>query len=308
MKFKFFATFATVDPRRVRLVSVLAAVASMVTLAACQTTGSSDKTLASLPNASDTPSAPAVPPVSSSANTRQTDGVGTIVPRRIGAGVMTLKDDILDKLAPHQATILRLRRAKVAFKRIPDLQTKRGCGYVNGVEMTGVDGIPFTASATIRSALALRFAVWIKDTVEPAARQVFDQQIKKIVVWSSYSCRNAKGRRWGGMWHRLSQHAHGNAIDLGGFILADGTFVAFRAHWYKKGPKSTFLKSITAAACRQFSKVLTPDYDRVHANHLHLDLAKGKLCGMKKPTEKLLDPRISLHRSGKTGRITWIGR
>jgi len=267
----------------------LIAIAAAGLLAGCQTTGGKDASIAALPNASDLPAAEAGKPTGAS----PARNVGAALDKNISENARKVQDALIDNLAPEQAALLRLRRARVAFATVPDVRTARGCGYEGALEVSGVGDLPFSKPATIRRELAVKVAQWIEGTVKPAAEQILKQPIKQIVVWSSYSCRTARGRRWGGQRHRLSQHALGNAIDIGGFILQDGTFIAYRQHWHRKGPESDFLKATSAEACGQFSKVLTPDYDWVHRHHIHLDMAKGSLCGMKGRFEHLLRNRVA---------------
>lgn len=187
--------------------------------------------------------------------------------------------DVLEKVAPAQACILRLRRAGVQFEVLPDLETKRGCGYTNAVKVVGLRNVAFSRPATVRCPLALKVVRWVDDVVQPEAQLKFDQKVKELDIYSSYSCRTARGRTWGGRRRRLSQHAYGNALDVGGFRFADGTYIAYRKDWRKKGRERDFLHEVSARACDGFSKVFTPDYDWHHRHHVHLDLADGSLCG-----------------------------
>lgn len=187
--------------------------------------------------------------------------------------------DVLEKVAPGQACILRLRRAGAQFEVLPDLETKRGCGYTNAVKVTGLRNVAFSRPAIIRCPLALKTIAWVNEVVQPEARAKFGQDVTELDVYSSYSCRRARGRPWGGKRRRLSQHAYANALDIGGFKFADGTYVAYRKDWRKKGKERQFLHDVSTRACDGFSKVLTPDYDWHHRHHIHLDLAEGTLCG-----------------------------
>jgi hypothetical protein len=63
---------------------------------------------------------------------------------------------------------------------------------------------------------------WLKDSVQPAAREAFSSPVSKI-IGSSYACRNVYNRPD----DHLSQHAFANAIDLPMFLLADGRRVDF---------------------------------------------------------------------------------
>ena len=56
-------------------------------------------------------------------------------------------------------------------------------------------------------------------------------------------------------------------------ILADGTRVALRTDWYDRGAKGAFLHAVRDRSCGLFSTLLSPDYNRAHADHFHLDMA-----------------------------------
>src|SRR3546814_18949172 len=66
--------------------------------------------------------------------------------------------------------------------------------------------------------LARNFAAWVEYAVRPAARIYFHTEVVKVETYGTYSCRNIYGGRSG----RLSQHATSNAVDVAGFVLADG--------------------------------------------------------------------------------------
>jgi hypothetical protein len=53
-----------------------------------------------------------------------------------------------------------------------------------------------------------------------------------------------------------------------------------KEHWRDPGPRGRFLREIARAACDSFSVVLTPNHDVWHADHLHFDIGKDRLCGM----------------------------
>lgn len=90
----------------------------------------------------------------------------------------------------------------------------------------------------------------------------------------SYSCRRQNSRLAG----RWSQHARGQAIDIAGFHLSDGTTASIERDWSDSGAKGRFLHRLAAQACRYFSVVLTPDSNAEHYNHLHLDIGPERLC------------------------------
>lgn len=69
----------------------------------------------------------------------------------------------------------------------------------------------------------------------------------------------------------LSRHAHALAIDLSEFHLKDGTKITVENDW-KSGPHMQLLRSIRNLLCKNFDVVLSPDYNRDHYNHFHVDL------------------------------------
>jgi hypothetical protein len=98
--------------------------------------------------------------------------------------------------------------------------------------------------------------------------------VTKIHHVGAYSCRGiGGGRKW-------SQHAFGNAIDVIGFDLADGTRIAISRDWRGQRAKSDFLQDVARGACSMFKVVLTPAYDKAHHDHFHLDVGPERLCAI----------------------------
>jgi hypothetical protein len=89
----------------------------------------------------------------------------------------------------------------------------------------------------------------------------------------SYNCRNVAGS------DRLSAHANANAIDVSGFVLADGRRITVLGGW-TRGTRAEreFLRVIHGSACKRFGTVLGPGYNAAHANHLHLEHSSSAFC------------------------------
>ncbi|MHA1536197.1 MAG: extensin family protein [Alphaproteobacteria bacterium] len=190
-------------------------------------------------------------------------------PRSAGALRPSLSDE--QRLA-------RLRAAGVVFRKVADQTGRRGCRIRNSIEITEVAGVALSKPSIVTLALAERFEVWVRQTLVPAAREELDSKVAKLWVFGTYSCRFARGRKWGGVRRRLSQHAYANAIDIGGMWLANGDLINIRKDWRRRG-RRVFLRRIALKGCDVFSVALTPDYDWVHRNHFHFDAAAHKLCG-----------------------------
>jgi len=70
-----------------------------------------------------------------------------------------------------------------------------------------------------------------------------------------------------------SEHSFGMAIDVSAI---DGAVVS--KHWKDKGIKGDTLRKAASVACKHFSNVLTPETNRLHHNHFHLDSGVGFQC------------------------------
>ena len=96
----------------------------------------------------------------------------------------------------------------------------------------------------------------------------------RIDQLGTYACRNVNSAASG----RRSQHATANAIDIAGFRLADGRSISILDPGAEDTPEARFLAAARDEACRFFNVVLSPDYNRLHANHFHLDLGGFRMC------------------------------
>src|SRR5579871_53473 len=111
---------------------------------------------------------------------------------------------------------------------------------------------------------------WLAEAVQPAAAAWFGEQVVEIKQLSAYSCRTMNNQPGA----NISEHAFGNALDVGAFILASGREVTVEHGWKGAYEERGFLRQVHAAACERFSTVLGPGADVFHYNHFHLDLAR----------------------------------
>jgi hypothetical protein len=124
---------------------------------------------------------------------------------------------------------------------------------------------PATLACPIVSALDK----WVSESVQPAALRWFNQPVVEIKQISSYSCRQMVGAG-----PHISEHAFGNALDIAGFILADGRKVMVKTGWNGAPEEAGFLHDIQGAACNLFTTVLAPGYNVYHYDHIHVDLMR----------------------------------
>ena len=165
-----------------------------------------------------------------------------------------------------------LTRAGVRFTALPPRSAGGQCGYSGAVRFRpgGALAIGYRpADLGTNCAVAAALALWEWHVVQPAAQRHFGPNVATIEHFGSYSCRRLYGRAEGG-W---SEHASANAVDIAGFTLSDGTRIAVIRDWDAQGPRGAFLKDVRDGACRLFATVLSPDYNRAHHDHFHLDQA-----------------------------------
>jgi hypothetical protein len=144
------------------------------------------------------------------------------------------------------------------------------CPIYDSVRVSAT-GVPLSRPALMSCDLALKIERFTREVVVPQAQARFNLGVKEIIHFGTYSCRGRPGGEW-------SEHAKGNAIDIAGFKLADGTVISVKQDWNPRGPKRDFLRAVAKGACGIFSMVLTPETNSDHANHLHLDIGAWRKC------------------------------
>ncbi|MBV8538336.1 MAG: extensin family protein [Alphaproteobacteria bacterium] len=169
------------------------------------------------------------------------------------------------------ACLEQLTRRGIDFELVSEHAAVSGCNIANAVRVAGVSA-PFDKPATMTCALALRVEDFETNVVQAAAERYFHRRVVEIYQYGAYACRNIAGT------HRLSEHAHGEAIDIAGFELAGGLKIMVKADWSNPGNRGRFLHDVARGACRIFDVVLTPDANADHLDHIHLDLGRYKLC------------------------------
>lgn len=178
-----------------------------------------------------------------------------------GAKLRALNDDV-------PACRAVLTRSQIDYTAL----SPTGEGACARPDRTRLDAYPFAPdrpATTCTVGIALK--LWERDTLAPAAEELFNSKIARVEHLGAFSCRRLYGRG-SGPW---SEHATGNAVDIAGFVLADGTRISVLRDWNEGGEKAAFLRRVRDGACRSFSTVLSPDYNAAHADHFHFDMRGG---------------------------------
>jgi hypothetical protein len=129
-----------------------------------------------------------------------------------------------------------------------------------------------TPAATLSCPIVSALDRWVSAGVQPAAFHWFGQQVVEIKQISAYSCRSMVGARTS----HISEHAFGNALDIAGFVLADGRKIMIKDAWRGTPEEQGFLHDVQLYACQTFNTVLAPGYNAAHYNHFHVDLMRRK--------------------------------
>ncbi len=153
------------------------------------------------------------------------------------------------------------------------------CGAIHPFEMAAADRgrVALKPAALLRCPMVPQVDRWISLTVNPAAQRFFGVPVAEISVAASYSCRPMNNQSGA----QLSEHGHANALDVSGFVLADGRKITVRRGWWGDGAERGFLRAVHDGACRDFTTVLGPEANAFHRDHFHVDLARHGRDGLK---------------------------
>ncbi|WP_332119438.1 extensin family protein [Azorhizobium caulinodans] len=146
------------------------------------------------------------------------------------------------------------------------------CGMEHPFKVAALnDGtVGIEPKATLACPMVREVDAWIAQVVQPAAMAWMGAPVVAIKQMSSYSCRGMNGQPGA----KISEHAFGNALDVGGFRFANGVDISVKNGW--KGPPEArgFLLQVQAGACEAFTTVLAPGSNIFHYDHIHVDLMR----------------------------------
>jgi hypothetical protein len=94
---------------------------------------------------------------------------------------------------------------------------------------SGANKVEINPPAMLNCAMVATLHGWVEKTLQPAAQASFGAPIARLRSASGYACRNRNGSR--SSIERLSEHALANAIDIAGFVTADGRSIDVARFW-----------------------------------------------------------------------------
>jgi hypothetical protein len=180
--------------------------------------------------------------------------------------------------AERRRCLADLTAANARFEPLADQYFGAHCSTVDTVRLLSLNSgsrmLGLSNLGPVACPLADAFAGWARYGVDHAARQILGSPLVRIETMGSYSCRNIAGTE------RLSAHALAQAIDVSGFVLADGRHITVLGKWSAGTEREReFLRVIHQSACKRFGIVLGPDYNAAHRNHFHLEYTAARFCG-----------------------------
>ena len=173
------------------------------------------------------------------------------------------------------ACLAALGRSNATFTPLPDQYFGAHCSALGAVRLVSLrsDSASLGVSnlGPVACPLAETFAGWARFGVDRAAQQILGSRLARIETMGSYSCRTVAGT------DRMSAHATARAIDVAGFVLADGRRYTVLSDWESPDPQvRAFFATIQQSACKRFGTVLGPAYNPAHRDHLHVELGSGR--------------------------------
>ncbi len=170
-----------------------------------------------------------------------------------------------------------LYRTRAQFTPLVDQQFSGSCSAIGAIQLNQISsGVPITNTKALTCNAALPLTRWFEGSVQTAAQRWFGARVVKLESMGTYACRTVVGNAYSA--GKLSEHARANAVDIGGFTLADGRRVTVLGGWNGSEDERGFLRDVHDAACRNFVTVLGPNYNAAHANHLHFDMGGASYC------------------------------
>ncbi len=167
-----------------------------------------------------------------------------------------------------------MTQGAISFQDIPDRREDDFCELKGALVVTGGVAPLKPGGAVMACEEGLAYALWERQIVQPAAREVLGSPVVSMDHYGAYVCRT----RYGQKGLPPSEHATGNAVDIGAFHLADGRVISVETSWASPGSEGVFLRRVRDGACKVFNGVLSPDYNASHHNHLHLDMGEWVMC------------------------------
>jgi len=194
-------------------------------------------------------------------------------------------DGLVAPPSPIEDCEARLRAAGVEFTSAqlpvkPATAEHPSCGVDQAViYRRGPAKIRYNSPPLLSCGMALGLARFEQALSEEGPR-LLGQRITRIEHGGTYNCRKMA------RFALVSEHSYANAIDIKSVTLANGRTLTVQDTFGKLDaeptrPEARFWRTVTRRLYDEgaFSVVLTPFFDPLHKNHIHLDQARYRVDG-----------------------------
>jgi hypothetical protein len=154
---------------------------------------------------------------------------------------------------------------------MPRLIGPETCGGGDMLELSAVllpdkSRVAVNPPALITCGMAESVAGWLRDEAAPRVAAL-GSRLTSIENYDSYECRPRNRVRGA----KISEHGHGEALDVRAFHLADGRRLELTDIHVDKPLRD----ALRETACHRFTTVLGPG-DPYHEGHIHLDVIQRR--------------------------------
>jgi hypothetical protein len=179
----------------------------------------------------------------------------------------------------------QLRAAGVEFS-VAELPVRAGnatrptCGAPQAVVYRrGPTNVRYSPTPIVSCGVALGLARFER-LLNQEAQRYLGQSVVRVEQGGTYNCRKMA------RFDLVSEHAYANAIDIRSVTLKNGRTLSVLRSFGKLDaevlrPEAKFWRTVANRSFDEgaFSVVLTPFFDRLHQDHLHLDQARYRIDG-----------------------------
>ena len=106
--------------------------------------------------------------------------------------------------------------------------------------------VEFSPPAMLNCAMVANLHTWVEETLQPTAEELLGSPVVRLRNASGYSCRKRNGSLFNA--DKLSEHAKANAVDIAGFVTADGRTIEVAKFW---GPTMRDLREAERVAAER---------------------------------------------------------
>jgi hypothetical protein len=143
----------------------------------------------------------------------------------------------------------------------------------------GPSKIRYNSAPIVSCGMALGLARF-EQVLNQEALRYLGQEVARIEHGGTYNCRRMA------RFDLVSEHAYANAIDIRSVTLKNGRKLSVLTSFGKidaapKRPEAHFWRSVANRVFDEgaFSVVITPFFDALHKDHIHLDQARYRIDG-----------------------------